>query len=435
MAAKVKSNKEAEIDQETWLEMIYQLLNENELRKMAAMIQPKIQGFTAKNLTKAPLAMLRKKTIEKLRQNMSGYIWMQKWFEPTASKVKESKINFEEFYHRSKHGDTVTPAEAVAVTGLLYPEIYNENKDKIQQNMEGKKHPLEELGMKKLAPKRQLQLKAAAWGDHSTKEKYRLLIEESLKLKLELDGSVKDWIQEKGSLEIGEISYLASTKLEEINKWTEGEKAAFFQMAFHDSQKVVWKMIENLLKEKSELEKEDKAKERRLKKIEKLNTEREVVEASLKSQISEMEKKLADEKNEYDESRTQLRDEIASLMQQQVSREQVAAAQVMDDHLLVTESEFVLVTRLNQEDYASMLPLGQIIPIQDVSDLLDCQLEADVRYIFIHSDCFSSKEQFYLDEIVELFERPYKSISGSCAAVTRQIIYYLEGAIIHEINT
>ncbi|TXK82571.1 hypothetical protein [Paenibacillus sp. N3.4] len=435
MAAKVKSNKETVIDQDSWLEMIYKLLSENELRKIATIIQPQIQGFTAKNLVKAPLAMLRKKTIEKLRQNMNKYIWMKKWFEPTVSKVKEEKINFEEFYHRSRLGDHVTPAEAVAITGILYPEMFNENKNTMQQNIEGKKHPLEDLGTKKLAPKRQLQVKALAWEDSSAKEAYRLLIQESLGLKLELEGSVKDWVQEKSSVEIGEISYLASTKMEEINKWTEGEKAAFFQMAFHDSQKVIWKMIEDLLKEKSELEKEDKAKEKKLKKLEKHNTEREEVEMALKRQMTEMEKKLAEADNEYEKSVAELQDEIECLRQQQGAREQVAAAQVMDEPLLVTESEFVLVTRFNQEEYASMLPIGQIIHIQDVSDFLDCQLEDDVKYIFIHSDCFTSKEQFYLDEIVELFERPFKSVSGSSAAVTRQIIYYLEGAIINEINT
>jgi hypothetical protein len=435
MAVKAKANKEAMLDKETWLEMLYQLFNENEIRKIAQVIQPQIQGFSAKNSVKAPIAMLRKKTIEKLKQNKNIYTWMTKWYESAAAKEKDAKIDFEEFCHKSKMGDTVTVAEAVALAGILFPDVFNEHKDKILENIDGKKHPLEDLGTKKLAPKRQLQVKALAWEDSSAKEGFRLLLESTLDIKVELPKSLKDWIQEKNSVDIGEIAYLATTRMDEINKWTEGEKAVFLQMAFHDSQKVVWKMIDDLIKEKQQLENEDKAKERRLKKLEKLNAEREEIETALKRQISELEKKIADAESHYEKTFTELQMEIDNLGQQQTSHEQVATARSLDDSMLVTESDFMLITSFPQEELISMLPTNQIMTIQQPQDLHGLELGADINYIFVHSDGFSSKEQFQLDEIIEAYGLPYRSVSGNSAAITRQLIYYLEGAMINETNS
>lgn len=307
------------------------------------------------------------------------------------------------------------------MTGLLYPEMFNEYRDKIQHNIADKRHPLEDLGTKILVFKRQLQVKALAWEEPLTKEAYRLLIKDTVVKEVAVDGSLKDWIQKKSSVEIGEIAYLASTHMDEINKWTEGEKAVFSQMAFHDSQKVLWKMMGDLKKEKTELDQEDKSKERRLKKLEKQLTEKDEVETVAKRHHSETNKKQ--------------QAEIESLLQQLSSKEQVAATQIKDQPMLVTETDFVLVTRFNPQDYASMLPINQIVFIQHVEDLLNVQLNSDVKYIFIHSDGFSSKEHFYLEEIIESYEKPFKLVSGCVAAVMRQLIFYIEGAMMNEITT
>ncbi|MDF9842850.1 MULTISPECIES: hypothetical protein [unclassified Paenibacillus] len=433
MATEAQENVEETIDSEVWLEMIYKLLSENEVRRMAAIVQPPIQGF--KNPVKAPPAMLRKKTVEKIKKFTNPVSWMEKWYDPNITKVKEAKIDFEEFCHTYRIGDTVTPAEAVAVTGILFPALFNESVVKMQQNIEEKKHPLEELGTKKLAFKRQLQIKALAWEDPPASDAVRFLMEEALNLNPEIEGSLKEWLQEKGSVESGEIALLASTKMGEISKWTEGEKAAFFQMAFHDSQKAVWKIMTDLLKEKGDLEREDKAKERRLKRLEKLNTDREEADAALKKEIGGLEGKLAAAEAELEKTRTSMQAEKDSLMQQHISLTQAAAARESDDFRLVKESDFVLITRSDREDYANLLPAEQIITIRDTQDLLEHQLESGIKYIFVHSDSFSSKEQFYLDELIEAYDRPFKSVSGGVSAVTRQIIYYFEGAMINEINT
>ncbi|CAM4489999.1 hypothetical protein FHS16_005139 [Paenibacillus endophyticus] len=434
MAAKATESKDALLDQETWIEMLYQLLNDIEIRKIATVVQPKIQGFTTKNTVKAHPKLLRKKTIEQLRQNKNIMNWMKKWYEPTVSKVKESNIEFEQFCHKIKFGEGVTPAESVALTGILYPEMFNAHKDSIQKNLSASKHPLENLSIKKLTLKKELQVKALAWEDSMSAESYSMLIEKLLQSLPVIEGSVKEWIQKKQAVEMGELAYVASTRMDEISKWPEGEKAAFLQMAFHDSQKVLWKMIDDLLKEKNEQDKEDKAKGRRLKKLEKQSAEREELEAVRKAQAVEQEKKLLDNNQHYERTIAELQAEINALKQWQALEEEAAAALVQEVPLLLTESDFILLTRFNPEEFAGMIPINQIFSVENIERLHGAQLMPGTQYLFIHSDRFSTKEQFELDEFAAMFQIPYKSVSGDFSAVTRQLIYYLEGAILHEIN-
>ncbi|SDT09728.1 hypothetical protein SAMN05444162_3075 [Paenibacillaceae bacterium GAS479] len=434
MTTKKKESKAELLDTDTWIEMLYQLLNDKEIRKIASVIQPQIQGFTTKNTVKAPPSLLRKKTIDKLKQNKSIVDWMKKWFQPAASKVKEANIDFEQFLYKSKFGESVTFAEAVAQMGIVYPEMFNTHKASIMSNLEAGKHPLDHLTVDKLTPKKALQVKALAWEDSTAVEYYRMLVEKALKSLPVIEGSIKEWVQNKQAIENGEIAHIASTRMDEIRKWPEGEKAVFLQMAFHDSQKVIWTIMEDFITEKSELEKQVKDKEKRLKKLEKQNTEREETEAVWKEKTAEIEKKLLKTELQYTQTLAELQTEIKVLKQRQAVKQEVAAANDLQMPLLVTESDFTLLTRLKADDFVGLIPAGQITTVENMDQFQHVQLARGTQCLFIHSDSFSTKEQFQLDDYARTYQIPFKSVSGNVAAVTRQIIYYLEGAILDEIN-
>lgn len=434
MTTKKKESNVTLQDTDTWIEMLYQLLNDNEIRKIAAVIQPKIQGFTTKNTAKAPPTILRKKTIDQLKQNKTIVDWMKKWFGPAASKVKAANIDFEQFLHRSKFGESVTFAEAVALTGIIYPEMFNTHKNCIQSNLEAGNHPLDNLSLNTLSFGKELQAKALAWEDSTAAEFYQMLVEKSLKSVPVIEGSVKEWIQKKQAIENGEIAHVASTRMNEITKWQEEEKAVFLQMAFHDSQRVFWAIMKDFITDKSELEKQVKDKEKRLKKLEKQSIESEETEAVWKGKTTDLEKKLWKTELQYAQTLADLQSEISAFKKRQAAEEEAAAAIDLQLPLLVTESDFILLTRLEQNDFFGMIPANQIMTVENINQFDQIKLASGTQYLFIHSDSFSTKEQFQLDYIAGSYQIPVKSLSGDAATVTRQIIYYLEGAILDEIN-
>lgn len=415
MAAAPKETKEAVLDTELWIEMLYQLFNDHEIRKLAAVIEPKVQGFSSKNMAKAPPTLLRKKTIEQLKKHKHLANWLRKWFDPDASKVKEANIDFEQFVLKSKLGDSVTPAEAIALTGILYPEMFNAHQERIRNNLAAGKHPLDNLAVKKLTPKRALQAKALAWEDSSAADSFRMLMEKTFEERPVIEGAIKEWIQQAQVIEAGQIAYIAATRMDEISQWPEGEKAVFLQMAFHDSQKVHFEIMSTVVKVNNDLVKEDKAKEKRLKKLE--------------TQVQEYQKQLMEMEREHTRALEVLQAEISEFHQRQMAEKEAAPAVESRIPLLVKESNFILLTRLKPDEFAGMIPTEQIIMVEAVEQLSDLQLAANTQYLFVHSDLFSTKEQFELDNNAEALRIPFKAVHGEVAEVTRQLIYYLEGAI------
>jgi hypothetical protein len=301
---------EQPLNRDVWTDMLYGLFNDHEIFRIASIMNTKVLGFTAKNMKKAPPTLLRKKTIEQLSKLKNSANWLEKWFEEESKKISSADIDFEQYCQKCIHEEAVTQAQSIGVAGILYPVHFNRHKEAIQGNIATGKHPLQDLSDKKLTAKKMLQVKALAWQDDFLSDCYRLWMEKSMASIPEVEGTLKEWILSKSTIETGELAYLASTKINEVMKWNEGEKALLLQMALHDNQKWHWSEIERQGKRESEWSKETKGLERRLKKVEKKTTDSRDAEGAKNARIKELEGQMLQAESLYEQQLNELRIEL-----------------------------------------------------------------------------------------------------------------------------
>jgi hypothetical protein len=101
--------------------------------------------------------------------------------------------------------------------------------------------------------------------------------------------------------------------------------------------------------------------------------------------------------------------------------------------VLVDEPDVLLVTRNPKEDYRGLVLPEQIIQIHHLEEIQAIERFPDA-FLFIHSDCFATKEQFALDQLLKPLKRKYRYVGGTPVSAVRKMISYLEGDLAHEIT-
>lgn len=477
------SDGEAEpLNRDAWTQLLYDTFSDAEYRKIARSFGVKVAGFSH-DLSKAPLPLLRKETVKRLSRYIDLYTWLKLWFEQTAVKYRNDETEFEEFCQQLQVGNELTTAEAVGLTGLLYPEAFNRHEAKLRENIKSGKHPLAGLSTKKLTFKWELQVRTGVWSDPVSRDTFLLAYEKQqpeLCAALNRADGLKEWLLDKQEIEPGELAYAALAQQDGWGKWQDDEKTVLLSAALHDANKLWVKSMLQAEKEKTTLEKEAKQKERRLARLEKANQELDTNESALKAradglraELAEAERqvaKLEEEKQLLEARLDELKERLAAQAEahaQEQSRQAKASAREQeqsalaraqheaaagpdgDDRLpasphayadaqqwpetagagMLPEEDVRLLTRFEAAAYAPYVPADRIIAMRELEEIAELP---DCRVLFIHSDGFTTKELFAMDDSLRLLRVVYRYVSGSSIGATRQIIYYLEGDRIDE---
>jgi len=426
-------SENSNLNETVWISALSTLLNEFEIKRLASVIKPKIQGFSANNITKAPIIMLRKKTIEQLKQLKAPLSVFEKLYSAMIGKVRSEGTSFEEYCQSVQYSQEYSFADALVIVGTVFPEKYMQHQNKINDNITRNEHPLKGISSKKLTFKRELQLLSSAIEYPIDEQQIQGIMRLHSTDPSSIETTLKNWLRQRNTTETGELVLAAVQFRQEWESWQEGEKAVFLELALKDSLGQLLLTHRNYETIQAQNEQKLKEYEKKIFRLEKKLQEQDTSDQSLRTQLRDMETKMSAKEDEL----KHLTSEIANWHERCRSLEtelrQAAMRSAPSQTDLIDETNVILLTRYEPELYEPLLKTEQVLQIGAMSALAGIELTAD-QFVFIHSDGFSTPEQFEIEDYLSQLEVGYRSVSGTAVSAIRKLICYLEGGWSDEIN-
>lgn len=427
-----------------WLALLGEVLTDQEIKSLAHIVKPSIAGFTPRNITKAPISLLRKHTLHKLKRSKTGPLFLYTWFEPLLAKYSETEMTFEDFCSSVQLSNQLTTAEILGVMGLNYPNSFQTHMEQISENMKNGISPVEGLITVKPSFEKVMQLKQKTMAEPRFQELVRLMLEQKHPEWVDQDINLVEKMKEQSAFAPGELAYL-TVCYPEWEQWQVEERAVFLHFTLLNTFEYIEELVREVVDDQKEagnrqkeLEQQARDLTAQLQKLQTLHEQTEKSNEKLKKQQTQLEARLKDVQEHADKFEHLWEEAVAHNKQLQTAlqaaeqRYEVAAASEKVDWVLVDEPDFLLLTHHEVSEFNHLINGRQVVTISHWHDVKEADL-AQGTFLFIHSDGLTTQAQFQLDDWLRSQQRKFRYVSGSPVAAVRKIICYLEGDMLNEV--
>lgn len=411
-----------------------------------------IPGFSMKNANKAPISLIKNIAKQRVRKISDATSFLSDYIKKLKKDFEG--LSFHEFYAKISIDEKLSDGEKLALFFLLYHEDYQENANKIQENINHKLPPLSNLLSLSLTEK----MKSL----HAVGKSHEFLDETDFNEFFELDESVipddeenlKEKLKKNPLPPTDEGKYLTLYKyfLEEADEWEDDEKVGFLQLVLGDLFSFLQFVADVRKEEKQELEEKLEEKEKaydelketsktQLKKISSLENKLDLYKDELddlvlkygllsnrnEGQMKEI-KRLSDLNQTYLKNIEKLRSEKAKM--------KLEHQETKPENVYLFENEkLYFITKAKSDKFPIFFTDDQMIHLSegdDLNEILEGK-EEDAIYFF-NVDGISTRESFKLERPLKTNNLTYRLVSGGIENIIRKIIYYLEGELRDEVK-
>lgn len=436
----------------SFIDDLFELFSEEELKKAAKVMNPTIPGFTKRNIAKAPISLLKKKTIEMIKGNRTENLLKDTGLDHLKhyQDIKE----FEDFLFQIQVDANLSPSSKFALMVHLFPDKYEENQKLIHENIIQGKDPFHQLMSIKPTFEKEFAVKANLRKNIFDFQQMISLFEEHedfqdlINTHNSYEGNLKERLATKNiELEqLGSYTYLLSKYVSEWNEWEVDEKYAFlylglldsFHFFYHEFYLLKEGMEKLQIKEKElhEQIKKDQDKQARLsrsyEKLKKEKKEWEKEKLQLISMTEELDNKI---KNQSHQLKNRESEELKLIKKIEDLSIKVQGNLIKVKGIL--QNEKVLFITTNADPLFSLfLFQNQILMMEKKEWLHLDKLPESFQYkiLFINASNLTTKEMFIIEDKLRKEQVIFRFLCGEPVEMIRKIIYMLEGDITHEVN-
>lgn len=408
MEKSVKDEKRAHLFLKDYL---YHYLRKEGLINLIVATGGTIPGFS-KNKYKAPEPIVRKAARDQIRHMKSSYEYLEKI---SASEMeKYAELTVDEFFTKLNMAENMQDDEKLILFFMKFPELFEEKREAIDANMKAKRPPLENIVQ--VENKEILQM-VSNINDEQLKKKvahfYELYLQEE---EDDVEDDVKMTVSEllETAYSPGEGHYIRAFYYDYDELLLEdADREAFYRLLLTD-------LVSLALTERFESKREflDVLQELReaLENSEQLEGQLEKKEKEAKQLATQLQKL-----KEIERAHDVLVEEVEQL------REQLRQSSI---HLIEHDHLYVVTSR-SKEQWAPYVDASQILHYETYDELNRLLEKVDDRAVyFIDQHRLSAKQMFEVEQRAQSMMMRF--ISGSCPAMVRTIIYYLESELRYE---
>lgn len=408
MEKSVKDEKRAHLFLKDYL---YHYLRKEGLINLIVATGGTIPGFS-KNKYKAPEPIVRKAARDQIRHMKSSYEYLEKI---SASEMeKYAELTVDEFFTKLNMAENMQDDEKLILFFMKFPELFEEKREAIDANMKAKRPPLENIVQ--VENKEILQM-VSNINDEQLKKKvahfYELYLQEE---EDDVEDDVKMTVSEllETTYSPGEGHYIRAFYYDYDELLLEdADREAFYRLLLTD-------LVSLALTERFESKREflDVLQELReaLENSEQLEGQLEKKEKEAKQLATQLQKL-----KEIERAHDVLVEEVEQL------REQLRQSSI---HLIEHDHLYVVTSR-SKEQWAPYVDASQILHYETYDELNRLLEKVDDRAVyFIDQHRLSAKQMFEVEQRAQSMMMRF--ISGSCPAMVRTIIYYLESELRYE---
>lgn len=408
MEKSVKDEKRAHLFLKDYL---YHYLRKEGLINLIVATGGTIPGFS-KNKYKAPEPIVRKAARDQIRHMKNSYAYLEKI---SASEMeKYAELTVDEFFTKLNMAENMQDDEKLILFFMKFPELFEEKREAIDANMKAKRPPLENIVQ--VENKEILQM-VSNINDDQLKKKiahfYELYLQEE---EDDVEDNVKMTVSEllETAYSPGEGHYIRAFYYDYDELLLEdADREAFYRLLLTD-------LVSLALTERFESKREflDVLQELReaLESAEQLEGQLEKKEKEAKQLATQLQKL-----KEIERAHDGLVEEVEQL------REQLRQSSI---HLIEQDHLYVVTSR-SKEQWAPYVDASQILHYETYDELTRLLEEVDERAVyFIDQHRLSAKQMFEVEHRAQSMMMRF--ISGSCSAMVRTIIYYLESELRYE---
>lgn len=408
MEKSVKDEKRAHLFLKDYL---YHYLRKEGLINLIVATGGTIPGFS-KNKYKAPEPIVRKAARDQIRHMKSSYEYLEKI---SASEMeKYAELTVDEFFTKLNMAENMQDDEKLILFFMKFPELFEEKREAIDANMKAKRPPLENIVQ--VENKEILQM-VSNINDEQLKKKvahfYELYLQEE---EDDVEDDVKMTVSEllETAYSPGEGHYIRAFYYDYDELLLEdADREAFYRLLLTD-------LVSLALTERFESKREflDVLQELReaLENSEQLEGQLEKKEKEAKQLATQLQKL-----KEIERAHDVLVEEVEQL------REQLRQSSI---HLIEHDHLYVVTSR-SKEQWAPYVDASQILHYETYDELNRLLKKVDDRAVyFIDQHRLSAKQMFEVEQRAQSMMMRF--ISGSCPAMVRTIIYYLESELRYE---
>lgn len=408
MEKSVKDEKRAHLFLKDYL---YHYLRKEGLINLIVATGGTIPGFS-KNKYKAPEPIVRKAARDQIRHMKSSYEYLEKI---SASEMeKYAELTVDEFFTKLNMAENMQDDEKLILFFMKFPELFEEKREAIDANMKAKRPPLENIVQ--VENKEILQM-VSNINDEQLKKKvahfYELYLQEE---EDDVEDDVKMTVSEllETAYSPGEGHYIRAFYYDYDELLLEdADREAFYRLLLTD-------LVSLALTERFESKREflDVLQELReaLENSEQLEGQLEKKEKEAKQLATQLQKL-----KEIERAHDVLVEEVEQL------REQLRQSSI---HLIEHDHLYVVTSR-SKEQWAPYVDASQILHYETYDELNRLLEKVDDQAVyFIDQHRLSAKQMFEVEQRAQSMMMRF--ISGSCPAMVRTIIYYLESELRYE---
>ncbi|UHA72384.1 hypothetical protein [Paenibacillus sp. 481] len=487
---------EPSVDLTSWVPTLLALLDESDIQALAPIVKPIIPGFN-KSLRHVPAPLLRKKTMEKLNGLSDVGAILHKFYFATIRKYTflhhdENATMEPEFFIAQLHfGNELKPAGQVVAAVQLYPEWVKEHGAVIQSNVEQGRQLWHGL-LKDLTLEQQLHRLVMKLRKNDLEQGWiegcvsvysgEQHIADNFNANVPLN---EFFMASEEMLPSGHYAILAATSLGQWLVWTQEERDLLFRLValdiarmtverseqFHEVEKLHeqerQRAMEDLARFDRQREKDtmrwNEDKKNWSLQIEEWQAERNV----LNNEYKQLEEERAQQQHQLEQLRqlvnelsnaqaqaqaqmeaqaqahaqAQVEAQVQAYAQAQADAEQAAAMKRVEltdspsNRAYLINREPVRLVTFNRDRQLERFVAANILICVDTDEQLEYRLrkEASAVHWFIDTDGIETKRTFIWERMFKAHRASYRFVSGEDAMLIRKVIYYVEGAVEHEV--